>query len=311
MIRSNEFDSPNLFPLLQKEVKGIKEIDEIEEKKILSFLKEINSSSIKSFQDSLKDPTNTIWYQLLSDINIYLSFYVSIRGAYWEMRVGALKKFAPIWSACGHYNYEWMIARHFMDLERWPTAIKSMLFDGGFSVNMKAGKLNGLGVDEIHEMVSSHGIKSNLLRVSDEACLRTASALNFGGPFSEKLKEYFGIIETDRDDYARYEINVQKLASALLKTKLFAKPTFFDPNVICDIFSQRKAEEIETLDALQVHTWGYEQFEDFALRWAAAGFCVRDLKKIRKKKKGNKFVFYLLLQKIQDAKLQFTKLQLI
>jgi len=111
-----------------------------------------------------------------------------------------------------------MVARHLIDLVKWPKSIQDMLGEGAFSVNIKPGKLNGLGIDEAHEMKSSKAYSSNILRVTEDLCLKTAASLNFGGPFSEKLKTYFEINSSVKDDYKRYEINVQKITSCLSKS---------------------------------------------------------------------------------------------
>jgi len=92
-----------------------------------------------------------------------------------DVRIGALKKFAHIWSAIGHYNYEYMVARHLVDVEKWPTSLQTIMKEGGFSVNLKPGKLNGVGIDEAHEMESSKTFSSTIVRVTDDACLKAAS----------------------------------------------------------------------------------------------------------------------------------------
>jgi len=147
-------------------------------------------STTKLFCTEVWGPTNDLWLQLLDDLTTYFAFYISIRGAFWNLRLASLKRFAPMWAAAGHYNYDFMIARHFIDLQNWPIAIIRILIDGAFSMNLTSGKLNGVGIDEGLEMKSSKGFAS-IVRVTDESCLKAASVLNFG-PLTESIKNYLG-----------------------------------------------------------------------------------------------------------------------
>jgi len=65
---------------------------------------------------------------------------------------------------------------------------------------------------------------------------------------------------------------------------------------------------VATKDALEVREWGYNQFQDFAVRWAAVGFSTMDLRKIRKEKRDNiSDCFLLLNQKERREKQQYKK----
>lgn len=71
------------------------------------------------------------------DALAYIMLFVAIRTGNWHLRIGALKKMAPLFHAFDRPTYLRLVPRHLLDVLQMPKTMLDHLQNGGFVANLK------------------------------------------------------------------------------------------------------------------------------------------------------------------------------
>ena len=96
-------------------------------------------SKFSCFLDKLtsNDTTWKFWIQFVfQDVLAYVSLYLAIRSAEWELRMASIKLMAPIFSAFHHLTYRRLIAQHLADVSSLLQIVLNTLRMGEFVVSL-------------------------------------------------------------------------------------------------------------------------------------------------------------------------------
>ena len=127
---------------------------------------------------ALSNKTWRFWKQfLLEDCFSYICLYIAIRSGDWTLRVIAIKKMAPLFTAFDRPNYSKLIPRHIHDILTISKDIISLLSRGGFVVSILGRSNKCIGIDEAHEMCINRECKEHVTRPSADYINRIANFL--------------------------------------------------------------------------------------------------------------------------------------
>ena len=128
-------------------------------------------------EESSKDRTKQFWCQFVfQDCYAYVCLYMAIRSGNWDLRMGAIKSMAALFTAFDRPKYQKLIPQHIVDLLTIPEVL-SHLKKGGFTVSIRGRAGHSVGIDEAHEMCINKDCKEYITRPSADYINRTAKFL--------------------------------------------------------------------------------------------------------------------------------------
>ena len=142
-------------------------------KQYLERTGEAHSKAYKNFNvwvTSLaeKDPNWKFWVNfVLRDLS-YLSLRLSMRGGLWKLRLGGIKKLAPLFAAFDRPHYQKLIPNHLHDLAKMPSEVISFFESGAFVCSITGGHMHSVALDEAHEMLVNKDLKATIVRPTKE-----------------------------------------------------------------------------------------------------------------------------------------------
>ena len=126
-------------------------------------------------EESSKDKTKQFWCQFVfQDCYAYVCLYIAIRSGRWDLRMGAIKSMAALFTAFDRPNYQKLIPQHIVDLLTIPNEVLSHLQKGGFTVSIRGRAGHSVSIDEAHEMCINKDCKEYITRPSADYINRTA-----------------------------------------------------------------------------------------------------------------------------------------
>ena len=129
-------------------------------------------------EESSKDKTKQFWCQFVfEDCYAYVCLYIAIRSSKWNLRMGAMKSMAALFTAFDRPNYQKLIPQHTVDLLTIPKEVLCHLEKGGFTVSIRGRAGHAVGIDEAHEMCINQECKECITRPSADYINRTAMFL--------------------------------------------------------------------------------------------------------------------------------------
>lgn len=82
----------------------------------------------------------------------YVALFLAIRSGRWDLRIGAIKSIAALFTAFDRPKYQKLIPQHAVDMLTISEEVLANLKKGGFTVSIKGGPGHSVSVDEAHEM---------------------------------------------------------------------------------------------------------------------------------------------------------------
>ena len=126
-------------------------------------------------EESSKDKTKKFWSQFVfEDCYAYVSLFLAIRSGRWDLRNGAIKSMAALFTAFDRPKYQKLIPQHTVDMLTIPEEVLANLKRGGFTVSIRGRPCHSVGVDEAHEMCINRECKEYITRPSADYINRTA-----------------------------------------------------------------------------------------------------------------------------------------
>ena len=117
-------------------------------------------------EESSKDRTKQFWCQFVfQDCYAYVCLYMAIRSGNWDLRMGAIKSMAALFTAFDRPKYQKLIPQHIVDLLTIPEVL-SHLKKGEFTVSIRGRAGHSVGIDEAHEMCINKDCKEYITRPS-------------------------------------------------------------------------------------------------------------------------------------------------
>ena len=111
------------------------------------------------------DPNWHFWAEfVLSNCCGYISLFLAIRSANWDLRLGSLKCMSPIFAAFDRTTYRKLIPQHIADCLIMPKNILASLQNGGFAVSILGHSWHSVALDECHEMLINRDCKDSITR---------------------------------------------------------------------------------------------------------------------------------------------------
>ena len=129
-------------------------------------------------EESRKDKTKQFWCQFVfQDCYAYVCLYMAIRSGNWDLRMGAIKSMAALFTAFDRPHYQKLIPQHIVGLLTIPEEVLSHLKKGGFTMSIRGRAGHSVGIDEAHEMCINRDCKEYITRPSADFINRTAMFL--------------------------------------------------------------------------------------------------------------------------------------
>ncbi|XP_030853471.1 uncharacterized protein LOC100890520 isoform X1 [Strongylocentrotus purpuratus] len=160
----------NLVSCLQFENGEISGMSEYREAVNQFKCSDIMSSMKQEFDEycdmmSLKHTTFKFWNQFLrKDCHCYISLWIAIRSANWDLRLASLKEMVPLFHAFDRLNYAQLIPLHLNMLNGLPDYIIQDFKDGGFVNSLSGTPFSCVAFDEAHEMTINKDCKMSLAK---------------------------------------------------------------------------------------------------------------------------------------------------
>ena len=104
----------------------------------------------------------------------YVSLYLAICSGKRDLRLGAIKLIAALFTAFGRPNYQKRIPDHIVDILTVSEEVLSHLKNGGFTISILGRPCHSIGFDEAHEMCVNRECKKYISRPSADYINRTA-----------------------------------------------------------------------------------------------------------------------------------------
>ena len=124
------------------------------------------------------------------DCYAYVCLYIAKRSGKWNLRMGAMKSMAALFTAFDRPNYQKLIPQHLlMILEEVLCHLKK----GGFTVSIKGRVGHSVGIDEAHEMCINKECKECITRPSADYINRTAMFLPIRAKAMKNIEKHFQI----------------------------------------------------------------------------------------------------------------------
>ncbi|KAJ8048225.1 hypothetical protein HOLleu_00456 [Holothuria leucospilota] len=133
--------------------------------------------------------TYKLWDSFIHrDALAYILLFVAIRTGNWHLRIGALKKMAPLFHAFDRPTYLRLIPRHLLDVLQMPNTMLDHLQNGGFVASLKGIPGRSVAADECHEMKINKEVKMAMAKPVPDMMDRVALLLPYRATAIERLK---------------------------------------------------------------------------------------------------------------------------
>lgn len=131
------------------------------EKSILEYLERIVARRL--FDKN--DPLGAVWSSLLLELDAYVSLNIAIRTGNWELRMAAVKLFAPLFYAGSQTNYRALVSHHLREVLSWPTDVARDV-STMWVVSVSGDPWTGQAIDEALETGMNRALKRYVKRAS-------------------------------------------------------------------------------------------------------------------------------------------------
>ena len=181
-------------------------------------------------------------------------FWLSLRIASWQVRMGTLKKMAQLFHAFDRPNYMELTAMHFADVWQLPPAVLQHLEKGAFTASITGSCGRNVGLDEAHECVANRQLKAAIHSSDEQYVEQVAQYLPFRATLQENFRKQAVQRKDDGCTQASSQANQGNVRA--MCTKLMEVRPFDIQGGLQNAFTGKQATSAEERGMLGCHSVG-------------------------------------------------------